>query len=40
MYLQQATSSLGLHSSLGTVAVANSIMIAVGKPFMAKLSDV
>lgn len=32
-------SHFGQHSSLGTVQTANSIIIAVGKPFWAKLSD-
>lgn len=33
-------SSLGNHSFIATIGVVNAIMIAVGKPFMAKLADV
>ncbi|KLT42926.1 MFS general substrate transporter [Cutaneotrichosporon oleaginosum] len=39
LYNAAAWSEFGLHSSLGTVQTANSIIIAVGKPFWAKLSD-
>ncbi|BEI91445.1 uncharacterized protein CcaverHIS019_0402650 [Cutaneotrichosporon cavernicola] len=39
LYNAAAWSEFGLHSSLGRVQTANSIIIAVGKPFWAKLSD-
>ncbi|GMK58689.1 hypothetical protein CspeluHIS016_0601310 [Cutaneotrichosporon spelunceum] len=39
LYNAAAWSQFGQHSSLGTIQTANSIIIAVGKPFWAKLSD-
>ncbi|KAI9489570.1 major facilitator superfamily domain-containing protein [Zychaea mexicana] len=38
-YLAIATSSFGQHSMLGTVQTASGIIISIGKPFYAKLSD-
>lgn len=38
-YLSYATSYVLEHSLTGTVTTAGSIIIAVGKPFMAKLAD-
>lgn len=38
-YLATATSALNEHSMSGTVSTAGAIIIAVGKPFMAKLAD-
>ncbi|KAI9322771.1 major facilitator superfamily domain-containing protein, partial [Dichotomocladium elegans] len=38
-YLAIATSTVMKHSLTGTVTVAGSIIMAVGKPFMAKLAD-
>ncbi|WWC86118.1 uncharacterized protein L201_000989 [Kwoniella dendrophila CBS 6074] len=39
-YLNYATSSVLKHSVSGTISTANAIIIAVGKPLMAKLADV
>ncbi|KAK6905574.1 hypothetical protein I203_106404 [Kwoniella mangroviensis CBS 8507] len=39
-YLSYATSSVLKHSVSGTISTANAIIIAVGKPLMAKLADV
>ncbi|WWC66478.1 uncharacterized protein I206_100380 [Kwoniella pini CBS 10737] len=39
-YLSYATSSVLEHSVSGTISTANAIIIAVGKPLMAKLADV
>ncbi|KAK8865789.1 hypothetical protein IAR55_000936 [Kwoniella newhampshirensis] len=39
-YLSYATSSVLHHSVAGTISTANAIIIAVGKPLMAKLADV
>ncbi|KAL7412825.1 major facilitator superfamily domain-containing protein [Mrakia frigida] len=38
-YLFYATSAVGAHALSGTVTTAGAIIIAVGKPFMAKLAD-
>ncbi|WWD18029.1 hypothetical protein CI109_102476 [Kwoniella shandongensis] len=40
LYLSYATSSVLQHSVAGTISTANAIIIAVGKPLMAKLADV
>ncbi|KAI9572565.1 MFS general substrate transporter [Boletus coccyginus] len=39
-YLTFATSSFGEHSLLGSIAVAQSLIVAVGKPVIAKVADV
>ncbi|ORX34245.1 major facilitator superfamily domain-containing protein [Kockovaella imperatae] len=39
-YLYYATSTVLKHSLSGTISTAQAIVIAVGKPFMAKLADV
>ncbi|WVF70813.1 hypothetical protein IAT40_005607 [Kwoniella sp. CBS 6097] len=39
-YLSYATSAVLEHSVSGTISTANAIIIAVGKPLMAKLADV
>ncbi|PPQ72102.1 hypothetical protein CVT26_006880 [Gymnopilus dilepis] len=39
-YLAFATSSFGHHSLISTIQVAQSIIIAVGKPIIAKIADV
>ncbi|KAF7323193.1 hypothetical protein HMN09_00099800 [Mycena chlorophos] len=39
-YLSYATSEFGRHSLLGLIQVAQGIMVAVGKPFIAKVADV
>jgi hypothetical protein len=38
-YLSYATSYVLEHSMTGTVSTAGAIIIAIGKPFMAKLAD-
>lgn len=39
LYLAKATSVVFKHSLLGTISTAGAIIIAVGKPLMAKLAD-
>ncbi|KLT45268.1 MFS general substrate transporter [Cutaneotrichosporon oleaginosum] len=39
-YLSFATSAVRHHSSAGTIGTVQAIIIAVGKPFMAKIADV
>ncbi|GMK55556.1 hypothetical protein CspeluHIS016_0206120 [Cutaneotrichosporon spelunceum] len=39
-YLSFATSAVHHHSSAGTIGTVQAIIIAVGKPFMAKIADV